>query len=237
MLAIQSDIANCHCLHIVFSFPDTASHVTPKSSILDTEKFGIVDFKSSEQSFVDDDESRPSTSKVDLEESLLLEVSENLETLAAFDKYDKIKARKRKLDIRDEFSDSYSSADDYIPYPDEVSDELTEEEFEDEGKQRKASFTHHEKKKKTQGIHHKKFKASLKSKKVKKPKKVVDDGDIRLYQERIREFKLKERLKESNQLDLVADSDISEDEANDRKMISLKGGFSLSVKMWRKLFK
>ena len=221
----------------MLSFPDTAGHVAPKNSILDTEKFGIVDFKSSEQSFVDDDENRPSTSRVGLEESLLLEASEDLQTLAAFDKFDKIKARKRKLDIRDEFSDSYSSADEYIPYPDEVSDELTEEEFEVGSKQSKVSFAHHDKKKKTAGIHHKKLKAGLKPNKAKKAKKVVDDGDIRLYQERIREFKLKERLKETNQLDLVADSDISEDEANDKKMISLKGGFSLSVKMWRKLFK
>ena len=196
----------------------------------DLEEFGMVNFKGREELQTEFHINKPSTSKQSQEEGF--------EQDGFVDKYDRIKRRKRQLDIRNEFSESYSSSEEYIPYPDEVSDDLTsEEDEEDNNLKSKATYIPKKKQKQGIGVHHKAMKAKLKSKKSKTPKKVVDDGNIIAYQQRLKELRLKERLKKMGSLDAVADSDLSEDEENDDKEIALKGGFSLPVKLWRKLYK
>ncbi|XP_065065513.1 DNA excision repair protein ERCC-6-like [Rhopilema esculentum] len=196
----------------------------------DLEEFGMVDFEGTKELHTEFHVNKPSTSKQSQEESFEQDDFVN--------KYDRIKRRKRQLDIRNEFSDSYSSSEEYIPYPDEVSDDLTSEEDEEDNNLRsKATYVPKKKQKQEIGMHHQAMKAKLKSKKSKTPKKVVDDGNIIAYQQRIKELRLKNRLKKTGSLDTVADSDLSEDEENDDKEIALKGGFSLPVKLWRKLYK
>ena len=154
------------------------------------------------------------------------------------DKYDLIKSRKRRIDIRQEFSDSYSSEEEFLPYPDEVSDDLTEEEYDEaDAAQENATFSGKRKRKTKLGKHHKELKSSLKSHKQRKPKKVVDDGDVKKYLQRMRELRIKEKLKEEGRADDVSGSDISDEEEGDKREIALKGGFALSAKMWRKLYK
>ena len=194
--------------------------------------FGIADFDTEDTVGLEPELSGPSTSQQGSDESIML-----AQSIEYDDKYDRIKARKRTIDIREEFNDSYSSSEEYIPYPDEVSDELTDEDFNEEDDKQRNVLLPQKKRKTKVGKHHEKLKSELKSQRHNKHKKVVDDGDIKAYLQRIRELRIKERLKESGRIDDVADSDLSEDEENDKKEIALKGGFVLPVKMWRKLYK
>ena len=196
--------------------------------------FGIADFDSEDKINLEPEISMPSSSHIDAEQGLSISHSVNYD-----DKFDMIKSRKRRIDIRQEFSDNYSSEEEYLPYPDEVSDELTEEEF-DEGDaaQENATFSGKRRKKKGKlGKHHKELRSNLKPHKQRKPKKVVDDGDVKSYLQRMRELRIKEKLKEEGRAGDVTGSDISDEEESDNREIALKGGFALSAKMWRKLYK
>lgn len=193
--------------------------------------FGITDFDADDSLSLEPEVNIPSTSKHESEKGFF-----PMQTVSYDDKYDRIKARKRKVDLRDEFSDSYSSDEEYTPYPDELSDEQTEEDFDEAVP---VSLKHSRKKGTVKlGKHHKKLVCDLKSETHKKSKKVIDDGDIKAYQQRIRELRLKERLRATGRLDEVQ-SDLNEDEDEDGgdDEIALKGGFALSVKLWRKLYK
>ena len=178
------------------------------------------------------DPNKPSTSHLEFEQCYKSEVVE-------YDnKYDRIKSRKRRIDIRQEFSDSYSSEEEYIPYPDEVSDELSEDDYDivnNVGE--KVKYPVEKKRKKTRvGRHHKNLQSNLKSRKNSRPKKVVDDGDAAKYLQRMRELRMKEKLIGEGRVDEVA-SDISDEEEDDMKEVALRGGFALSIKMWRNLYK
>ncbi len=190
---------------------------------------GIKDFETNEVSFQELEDS--ASSRVIREQSETLEFEDNVDE----DKYDRVKNRKRKLYVKDDFSDSYSSSEEYMPYPDEVSDEITNEEddnFEDKKKNVKLF-----KKRKKRKVHHENLVTELKSKKERTSKKIIDDGDVKAYNERMRILRLKKRLKNAGDMDAVDGVDFSEEEENDDKEISLKKGFSLPCKTWRKLYK
>eukprot|EP00794_Sanderia_malayensis_P004167 gene4167-4721_t len=151
-------------------------------------------------------------------------------------KYDIIKSRKRRLDIDGESSDSYSSQDEeeeYLPSSDENNCEVNDE------------FQIHEKivsfktrkRQRRPGHHHDILFENLKSRKQELSKRVVDDGDVKVYNERIRILRLKEKLKDANAVDTVADFELSDEEENDTKEVFLKKGFSLPYRTWRKLYK
>ena len=178
------------------------------------------------------DSNKPSTSYQELEQYYIAE------TVEYDNKYDRIKSRKRRIDIQQEFSDSYSSSEEYIPYPDEVSDELSEDDYDITSNiGEKVKYPVEKKRRKTKvGRHHKELQSNLKSHKNSRSKKVVDDGDASKYLQRMRDLKMKEKLTREGRVDVVA-SDISDEEEDDRKEVALKGGFALSVRMWRKLYK
>jgi len=194
--------------------------------------FGIADFDPENSIGLEPDSNKPSTSYQELEQYYIAE------TVEYDNKYDRIKSRKRRIDIQQEFSDSYSSSEEYIPYPDEVSDELSEDDYDITSNiGEKVKYPVEKKRRKTKvGRHHKELQSNLKSHKNSRPKKVVDDGDAAKYLQRMRDLKMKEKLTREGRVDVVA-SDISEEEEDDRKEVALKGGFALSVRMWRKLYK
>ena len=195
--------------------------------------FGITDFDPEDGVGLEPEISKPSSSHQGPEE--MYPVSQPVDY---DDKFDRIKSRKRGIDIRQEFSDSYSSEEEYMPYPDEVSDELTDENCDKANDEWNATKMFEKRKKKAKlGKHHKDLRSNLKSHQQRAPKKVVDDGDVRKYLQRIRKLKIRERLRETGRVGDVTGSDMSDEEENDKKEIALKGGFALSTKMWRKLYK
>ena len=183
------------------------------------------------QSVGDFTSNEPSTSYGHVNEDL------PFESAVEQNRYDMIKSKKRKIRIQDEFSDHYSSDEEFIPYPDEVSDELTDEDDNLLHTERRTNLHATVNKTKKLKKNHKKLQATLKSKKITKPKRCIDDGDVKVYHERMRILRLKEKLRSTQTLNGVSDSEISEEEANDRKEISLNRGFTLPVKFWRKLYK
>lgn len=190
-------------------------------------KFGITDFDLEDTLGAEPGTHRALASQEELGQSSFHKQKSYHE-----DKYDKIKARRHQIDFGADFSDTYSSDEEFVPFSDDESEEKTDEDF-DECIQEKSAIP---KKKARLGVHLKQLKTDLKSGRSRRGKKVVDDGDVSVYLQRMRELRVKEQLKQTGQLDIVQ-SDISEDEDNDSKEIALKGGFALPVKLWRKLYK
>ena len=161
-----------------------------------------------------------------------------LDAYAGDEMYDKIKKRKR-LRIQDEFSDSYSSEDEFVPFEDEISEDEEEidEEF-DESKQRRKSWEYFPERKKPKklGKHHKNLKAELKRKKVTVISKTVDDGNMEAYRERVRKVKIKEQLKKKGDLNAVTD-ELSDEEEGDIGDTQIGRGFRIPNKIWNRLYK